>query len=224
MVTTNLSEGLIDGVMGVDDPHVTPCNPNVRATTRELGPSRTVPAVQVISRIRPGNIITVGAVDGLQTTRNSFPLVFARQHAVDLLIGVDNPLLAVGANGDMGTRTGEPVPAAILVLEQLLSRVNADRAIMSPGVNLIVTERGMYMSMQSNQTKERENIYLNAGSRHPVPPFFGGIPSEYLLGSIAAPDGIIYARSSPDGRTREFSPSIVVIVPLVDRLAYVKHG
>ncbi len=223
MVTTNLSEGLVDGVMGVDDPHVTPGNANVRATTRELGPSRAVPAVQVISRIRSGNIITVGAVDGLQTTRNSFPLVFARQHAVDCLISVDDPLLAVGANCDMGTSTREPVPATILVLEQLLRRVNADGAIMSPGVNLIVIERGKYMSMQTNQMKFLF-AYLNAGTGHLVPSVFGGVPSEYLLGSVAAPDGIINASSSPDGGTREFSPSIVVIVPLVDRLAYVKHG
>ena len=33
-----LDESLIDGVTAVDDPHVTPGNANVCATTRELGP------------------------------------------------------------------------------------------------------------------------------------------------------------------------------------------
>jgi len=61
--------------------------------------------------------------------------------------------------------------------------------------------------------------YLNAGTRHLVPSAGSGIPSENLLGSVAAPDGIINAGSSPDGGTRKFCPGIVLVVPLVDRLA-----
>ena len=61
--------------------------------------------------------------------------------------------------------------------------------------------------------------YLNAGAGHPVPLASGSIPSVNLLSSVAAPDGIINAGSSPDGGTREFGPGVVVVVPLVDRLA-----
>jgi len=60
---------------------------------------------------------------------------------------------------------------------------------------------------------------LNAGARHLVPIAGGSIPSVNLLGSVAAPDGMINASSSPDGDTREIYPGVVVVVPLVDRVA-----
>jgi hypothetical protein len=59
---------------------------------------------------------------------------------------------------------------------------------------------------------------LNAGARHKIPIAGGSIPSENLLASIAAPDGIINAGSSPDGGTREFRPGVIVVVPLEDML------
>jgi hypothetical protein len=46
------------------------------------------------------------------------------------------PLLAVDANGNMGTSARKPVRATIPVLPQLLLRVNVDGTIISPGVNL----------------------------------------------------------------------------------------
>jgi len=60
---------------------------------------------------------------------------------------------------------------------------------------------------------------LNAGARHLIPVAGGSIPSVNHLGSVAAPDGIINAGSSPNGVTREFCPGVVVVVPLVDGLA-----
>ena len=64
---------------------------------------------------------------------------------------------------------------------------------------------------------------MNAGTGHPVPLVDGRIPSVNLLAGVAAPDGIINAGSSPDGGTREFRPGIVVVVPSVDRLAWVTN-
>jgi hypothetical protein len=110
----------------------------VCASTRELRPARAIPAVQVACSISPGNVVAISAVDGRQFARNLFPLGFARQHAKYILISVDNPLLAVGANGDMGTSTRKLFPATILVLEQLLRLVSADGTFMSPRVNLEV--------------------------------------------------------------------------------------
>ena len=70
------------------------------------------------------------------------------------------------------------------------------------------------------QTKKKEYpAYLNAGTRHLVPSAGASIPSVNLLRSVAAPDRIIDAGSSPDGGTREFCPGVVVVIPLVDRLA-----
>ena len=105
-------------------------------STRELCPARAIPAVQVACSIGPGNVVAISAVDGCQFARNLFPRSFARQHAKDILISIDNPLLAVGTNGDMGTSTRKLLPATILVLEQLLRLVSADGAFMSPRVNL----------------------------------------------------------------------------------------
>jgi len=190
-----LGEGLVDVVAVVDDPHVSPRNSNVRTAARELLPARAGPAVQVVSSISTSNVLAIGAVDGLQRTWNKFPGTFARQHAVNLLVRVDDPLLAVGANGNMGTSARKSIPFTILVLVQLLGCVNADGTIMSPGVD------------------------LNAGTRHLVPSLGGCIPSVNILGGVAAPDGIIDAGSSPDSGTRELRPAVVVIVPLVDRLA-----
>ena len=65
------------------------------------------------------------------------------------------------------------------------------------------------------QTKKKF-AYLNAGARHLDPIAGGSIPSENLLGSVAAPDGIINAGSSPDAGTSELCPAVVVVVPLVD--------
>jgi hypothetical protein len=71
------------------------------------------------------------------------------------------------------------------------------------------------------RTKKKNSkiAYLNAGARHIVPIPGGSIPSVNLLGSVAAPDGIINAGSSPDGGAREFCPGVVVVVPSVDRMA-----
>ena len=57
---------------------------------------------------------------------------------------------------------------------------------------------------------------MNAGARNLVPI---AIPSVNLLGRVAGPDGMINAGRSPDAGTREIGPGIVVVVPLVDRLA-----
>ena len=111
----------------------------MRAIARELRPARAVPAIQVACGIGPGNVVAVGAVDGRQFSGNFFPRGFARQHAVDILIRVDNPLLAVGTNGNMDASTRKPGPGTILVLVQLLRRINAHSTFMSPGINL---ERG----------------------------------------------------------------------------------
>ena len=105
-------------------------------STRELCPARAIPAVQVACSIGSGNVVAISAVDGCQFARNLFPRSFARQHAKDILISIDNPLLAIGTNGDMGTSTRKLLPATILVLEQLLRLVSADGAFMSPRVNL----------------------------------------------------------------------------------------
>src|SRR5882672_2847359 len=82
---------------------------------------------------------------------------------------------------------------------------------MSPGVNL---ERGKQSERVGEHADENKFAYLNAGTRHLVPSAGGSIPSKNLLGSVAAPDGIINAGSSPDGGTSEFCPGVVV-----DRLA-----
>ena len=145
------------------------------------------------------------------------PLVSARQHAEDFLISVDNPLLAVGANGNMGTSTRKPVPVTILELVQSLSRVNANGAIVSPGVNL---ERGKAITERVGE-RPKKISYLRASTRYLVPFAGGNIPSENSLASAAAPDGIIDAGRSPNGGTRECYPArgVVIVVPLVDRLA-----
>ena len=188
------------------------------AITRELRPARAIPAVQVTGSIGPGNVVAVGAVDGRQFSGNFFPRGFARQHAVDILIRVDNPLLAVGANGNMDTSTRKLVPATILVFIQLLRRINAHGTFISPGVNLKQSQTRL-VSVLTN----KKVTYLNAGTGHPVPFVGGSIPSVNLLAGVAAPDGIINAGSSPDGSTREFRPGIVVVVPSVDRLAWVTN-
>ena len=158
-------------------------------------------------------------MDGLQFTRHLFPLAFAGQHAVDVLFRVDVPLLAVGTNGNMGTSTRKPVPATILVLVEFLFRVNVYGTIVSPGVNLEGGNRSQrrYVSMQTKFFFK--NTYLNAGAGHIVPIAGGSIPSENPLGSVAAPDGIINAGSSPDGGTRKLCPGVVVVVHSEDRLA-----
>jgi hypothetical protein len=68
------------------------------------------------------------------------------------------------------------------------------------------------------QTKKKQIAYLNAGARNPVPL---AIPSVNLLRSVAGPDGMINAGSSPDAgnRARECFPGVVLFVPLEDRLA-----
>ena len=134
-----LGESVIDGVVPVDDPHGAPGAANVRAIARELRPARAVPAIQVACGIGPGNVVAVGAVDGRQFSGNVCPRGFARRHAENILISVHNPLLTVGTNGNMNTSTRKPGPGTILVLVQLLRRVDAHSTFMSPGVNL---ERG----------------------------------------------------------------------------------
>jgi hypothetical protein len=82
---------------------------------------------------------------------------------------------------------------------------------MSPGVNL---ERG-----ESACRKHKIKLhYLNAGTRHPVPSIGSSIPSVNLVGTVAAPHGIIDAGSNPYGSTRDESPGVVVVVPSVDRM------
>jgi len=127
------------------------------------------------------------------------------------------PLLAVGANGNMDTRTRKPVPVTIPELVEFLFRVNVYGTIISPGVNL---EGGKRSETVGEHADQKKIAYLNAVvARHIVPIPGGSIPSENLLGSVAAPHGIINAGSSPDGGARESRPGVVVVVPSVDRLA-----
>jgi len=79
-----------------------------------------------------------------------------------------------------------------------------------------ITERVGEREHRENKAK---NAYLNAGTRHLVPSAGGSIPSVNLLGTVAAPDGIINASGGPHGGTGEFIPGVVVVVPLVDRVA-----
>ena len=130
---------MIDGATAVDDPHVVPGTANVCAPTREPRPAPAIPVEQVARSIGPGNVVAISAVDGRQFSRNVSPLGFSRQHAIDIVISVDNPLLAVGTNGDMGTSTRKLTPATILVLVQFLCLVSADSAFMSPRINLEVS-------------------------------------------------------------------------------------
>ena len=90
---------------------------------------------------------------------------------------------------------------------------------MSPGVDLEIGKQSRNGYLGGRAGKKMEIGYLNTGTRYTVPSAGGSIPPENLLGSVAAPDRIINACSSPDRGPGEFCPGVVVVVPLVDRLA-----
>jgi len=73
----------------------------------------------------------------------------AGEHAVDLLSGVDDPLLSVGTNGDVSASTLELMPSTITILIQLLGLVGADSVVTGQGIDLRIDD-----SQQKEQKKK----------------------------------------------------------------------